>query len=77
VSNGSDDAARLSEFFGRLAEDPALYNDYLTDPVATMRAAAIPEELISAVMQGNVKKLNKLFAQDSGHVVILGTIVRG
>ena len=76
MTNGSDDAARLAEFFGRLAEDAALYNDYLTDPVATMRAASIPEELISAVMQGNVKKLNKLFAQDSARVVILGTIVR-
>jgi hypothetical protein len=67
----------LAEFFGRLAEDSALYNNYVTDPVATMREAGISEDLIAAVLQGNLRKLNKLFAEDAGHVVILGTIVRG
>ena len=77
MNGGTEDAGALADFFGRLAEDPALYNDYVTDPVATMRAASIPEDLIAAVLQGNLRKLNKLFAEDSGHVVILGTIVRG
>jgi hypothetical protein len=79
VSVGPDDADALADFFARLADDPALYNDYVTDPVATMRAASIPEDLIAAVIQGNLRKLNRLFAsrEDSGHVVILGTIVRG
>ncbi len=77
MNGGTEDAGALADFFGRLAEDPALYNDYVTDPVATMRAASIPEDLIAAVLQGNLRKLNKLFAEDSEHVVILGTIVRG
>ena len=76
MNGRTEDADPLAEFFGRLAEDPALYNDYVTDPVATMRAASIPEDLIAAVLQGNLRKLNKLFA-DTGHAVILGTIVRG
>jgi hypothetical protein len=77
VNGRTEDADALAEFFGRLAEDPALYNDYVTDPVATMRAAGIPEDLIAAVLQGNLRKLNKLFEEDSGRTVILGTIVRG
>jgi hypothetical protein len=80
VSTRPDDAAALADFFARLADDPALYNDYITDPVATMRAASIPEDIIAAVLQGNLRKLNKLFAsrEDAGGpVVILGTIVRG
>jgi hypothetical protein len=78
VNGGADDATVLAEFFARLAEDPALYNDYLTDPVATMRGARIPEDLIQAVLTGNLHKLNQLFAmQDAAHTVILGTIVRG
>ena len=78
MSTRPDDAAALAEFFARLADDPALYNDYITDPVATMRAAGIPEDLIAAVLQGNLRKLNKLFAsEDAAQVVILGTIVRG
>ena len=78
MSTGPDDAAALAEFFARLADDPALYNDYMTDPVAAMRTANIPEDLIAAVLQGNLRKLNKLFAsEDAAHVVILGTIVRG
>lgn len=77
MNGGTDDAAALRDFFARLADDPALYNDYITDPVKTMREAGIPEDLIAAVLQGNLRKLNKLFAEDSATPVILGTIVRG
>jgi hypothetical protein len=77
VNGRADDAAALADFFGRLADDPALYNNYITAPVATMREASIPEDIIAAVLQGNLRKLNKLFADDSAHTVILGTIVRG
>ena len=77
MNGGTGDTAALAEFFGRLAEDSTLYNDYVTAPVATMRAAGIPEDIIAAVLQGNLRKLNKLFEEDSGHTVILGTIVRG
>jgi hypothetical protein len=79
VNGGTGDTAALAEFFGRLAEDPALYNNYITDPVGTMRAATptITEDLIAAVLQGNLRKLSKSFARDSDSVVILGTIVRG
>lgn len=78
MNGGTDDAAALEGFFARLAEDDVLYNNYLTDPLATMRAAGIPEGLIAAVLQGNLRKLNELFAaRDAGGPVILGTIVRG
>jgi hypothetical protein len=42
-----------------------------------MRRENIPEEWITAIMQGNVRKLNRLFAaREAGPAVILGTIVR-
>lgn len=74
-----DDADRLAEFFGRLAEDAELYNDYLTDPLATMRAAGISEDLIAHVLQGNLRHLTALFSDRDagGQSFIFGTIIRG
>jgi hypothetical protein len=79
VSVQPGDADALAQFFERLADDAALYNNYVTDPVATMRGANIHEDLIAAVLQGNLRKLNEAFAsrEDAAHIVILGTIVRG
>jgi hypothetical protein len=42
---------------------------------------ALPEDLIGAILQGDLHHLNKLFAergrdQDAGAMIILGTIVR-
>jgi hypothetical protein len=71
----------LIEFFTRLAEDQRLYNDYLDDPLKVMRDNDIPEDLITLILQGNLKKINRLLApptEDSDHpAVICGTIVRG
>ena len=78
MNGGNDDAATLADFFNRLAEDALLYNDYLTDPVATMRKAGIPEHLINTIMTGNIRKLNQLFKQDAaGPTFIFGTLIRG
>lgn len=78
MNGGQDDARKLADFFTRLAEDPALYNNYLADPLTTMRGAGIPENLISAILTGNIGKLNELFTQlEAGTIIILGTIVRG
>ena len=77
--NGEGDkggARQLAEFFSRLAEDRALYNDYLTDPLGTMRAANLSEDLIGAVLQGDLHHLNKKFSEEFAEVIILGTIVR-
>ena len=70
------DARALAAFFSRLAEDHALYNDYLTDPLKTMRSANLSEELIGAVLQGDLHHLNKKFSEEFAEVIILGTIVR-
>ena len=74
---GKGDARALAEFFSRLAEDHALYNDYLTDPLGTMRSANLSEELIGAVLVGDLHHLNKQFSDEFAEVIILGTIVRG
>jgi hypothetical protein len=71
------DAQQLAEFFSRLAEDRALYNDYLTDPLGTMRSANLSEELIGAVLTGDLHHLNKKFTEEFAAVIILGTIVCG
>jgi hypothetical protein len=63
----------LKQFFEDLAADPRLYNDYLRDPVATMREYGLDEETIQAVMTGDLKGLN---ARLKGESVICGTIVQ-
>jgi hypothetical protein len=70
-----DNAEILAGFFREMAENPALYNDYLTNPLKTMRDRKIPEDLIGAVLQGDLHRLNKLFA-DADTAVILGTLIR-
>jgi hypothetical protein len=65
---------RLKKFFEDLAEDSALYNSYLRDPVATMREYGLDEETITAVMTGDLRGLNSLL---KGEAIICGTIVQG
>jgi len=75
-NGGKGGPQELAEFFASLAENPALYNDYLTDPLKTMRSANLSEELIGAVLQGDLHHLNKKFSEEFAEVIILGTIVR-
>jgi hypothetical protein len=77
--NGGENGRKLRDFFTQLADDPALYNNYLADPLTTMRGAGIPENLISAILTGNIGKLKESLAQDldAGTIIVLGTIVRG
>jgi hypothetical protein len=64
----------LKKFFKALAENPTLYNDYLRDPVQTMRDFDLDEDTISAVMTGDLRGLNERL---KGEDVICGTIVQG
>ena len=80
----SDDP--LVKFFRELAEDHALYNTYLIDPLRVMRDRGIPEDLIGAVLEGDLHHLHGYFVErfgppemqaDAGGVTFLfGTIVR-
>ena len=77
--NGGEGNA-LGQFFMDMAEDHALYNDYLANPLETMRGRGIAEDLISAVLEGDLHHLHAHFRElqkDASTVVILGTIVRG
>ena len=76
ADGGKSSAQDLADFFARLAEDRALYNDYLTNPLAAMRSANLSEDLIGAVLEGDLHHLNKLFTEEFAQMVILGTIVR-
>ena len=64
-NGGKGGPQELAEFFASLAENPALYNDYLTNPLGALRAANISEDL------------NKRFQEEFAQTIILGTIVRG
>jgi hypothetical protein len=85
MTNGGDSGVQLlAQFFRELAENHELYNNYLTDPLQTMRAYGIPEDLIGAVLQGDLRHLNRRFAEefagldqaDSGGATFLfGTII--
>jgi hypothetical protein len=70
------DAEILEGFFTRLADEPELYNDYLDDPLKTMRDAEIPEQLINTILTGNIKRLNDLFKQPGTSTFIFGTLIR-
>jgi hypothetical protein len=63
----------LKKFFEDLATDPALYNSYLRDPVATMREYGLDEDTITAVMTGDLRSLNNKLKDEA---IICGTIVR-
>lgn len=78
MNGGNGDAALLGDFFTRLADDPAFYNDYLDEPLKTMRDAGIPEHLINTILTGNIKRLNDLFKQDetATSTFIFGTLIR-
>ncbi len=77
ANGGKGGPQELAEFFASLAENPALYNDYLVNPLAALRAANIAEDLINAVLTGDLHHLNKRFSEEFAQVIILGTIVRG
>lgn len=68
MSNGDNGIDRLEQFFRELANNHALYNDYLTDPLKTMReyGDGIDEDLIAAVLQGDLRELNGRFAEKYG-----------
>ena len=71
-------ADELRRFFEELARNRKLYNDYLSNPLGTMRDQGISEDLIGLVLQGDLQALNNLFAQQAaGGAVICGTIVSG
>ena len=84
MSNGGNSGVQLlAQFFRELADNHALYNSYLNDPLQTMRDYGIPEDLIAKVLQGDLRGLNRKFGEefgqgDSGGVTFLfGTIVVG
>lgn len=64
---------KLERFFRELARDQALYEQYLADPQGVMRSKGIDEDVIQAVMQGNLALINDL-VKDSN--LICGTLVR-
>jgi hypothetical protein len=64
---------KLARFFRKLARDPDLYRQYLADPEGVMRAEGLDEDVIQAVMDGNLAFLNEQL-RDSN--LICGTIVR-
>jgi hypothetical protein len=80
--NAESIGQEIREFFIRLADDRALYNDYLDHPLKAMRAAGLSEEAIGLILQGDLSRINELVqaAQgeqaDAASAVICGTIVR-
>ena len=77
--NGGNGGA-LGQLFMDMAEDHALYNDFLANPLETMRNRGIEEDLISAVLEGDLHHLHMHFRElqeDSSTIIIRGTIVRG
>ncbi len=78
MGGGGPDGKKLHDFFLLLAQDPEgpLYQRYLKQPEQVMREQHLPDPVIAAVMQGDLKELNKLL-KGSGKDIICGTIVRG
>jgi hypothetical protein len=75
-SPGGDDGKKLRDFFLQLADDPeGLYKKYLLHPREVM-ADKLPQNVIDAVMAGNLKELNRI-VKGPGKDIICGTIVRG
>jgi hypothetical protein len=50
---------RISDFFLRLADDPALLDAHAGDPRATMAAAGLTAEQIETVVQGGVLRVRE------------------
>jgi hypothetical protein len=76
MGGGGPDGKKLHDFFLLLAQDPDTYQRYLQHPQQVMREKNLPDPVIAAVMQGDLKELNKLL-KGSGKDIICGTIVRG
>lgn len=50
---------RLSDFFLRLADDPARLDEHTRDPRATMAAAGLTAEQIDTVLTGDVDRVRE------------------
>jgi hypothetical protein len=79
--NTESSGQEIRDFFTRLADDRALYNDYLDHPLKAMRAAGLSEEAIGFILQGDLSRINELVQGAQGDqagapAVICGTIVR-
>jgi hypothetical protein len=67
---------RISDFFLRLADDPALLDEHLHDPRATMAAAGLTPGQIDTVLRGDVDGLRQAVEEEIGadparrHVVV-------
>jgi hypothetical protein len=70
------DAEKLESFFTRLADEPTFYNDYLNNPLDQLRDAGISEEVINAILTGNIRMLNDLFKSPGTSTFIFGTLIR-
>jgi hypothetical protein len=64
---------KLEKFFRDLARDQGLYQQYLANPEAVMRSEGLDDDVIQAVLQGNLTFINDL-VKDSN--LICGTLVR-
>lgn len=64
---------KLEKFFRDLAKDPNLYQQYLADPEGVMRSRGLDEDVIQAVLQGNLTFINDLVKDTN---LICGTLVR-
>lgn len=64
---------KLEKFFRDLARDPALYQRYLADPEGVMRSEGLDNDVIQAVLQGNLTFINDLVKDTN---LICGTLVR-
>ena len=68
------DGAQLAAFFRELAENRKLHNDYVRDPVTTMRDYGLDEDTIALVMSGDLRRINDLLRDQD---VIAGTTIIG
>jgi hypothetical protein len=64
---------KLEKFFRNLAKDPDLYQRYLAHPKEVMLEEGLDEDVIDAVMGGELGILNDLL---QGSNLICGTLVR-
>jgi len=64
---------KLQKFFKDLARDQGLYQQYLADPRQVMENAGLDEDVIEAVLAGNLTFLNGLLQSSN---IICGTLVR-
>ena len=68
---------KLQKFFKDLAKNPdkpdSLYKRYLADPKKVMQDEGLDQDVIDAVMAGNLAFLNDLLQSSN---IICGTLVR-